>query len=302
MTLEAMTAWQNPMWDGIFHETGWIVTTCGDPAATEHLKKSYQNLKDQGQAANIDFVEVKEQIARYVPQLRGAKGIDDWKGLWNKQAGWWSKCWTLAHIELTEEEVKVFKGIPVVDNHELGFTFEPDPETRWMKICNAFPGYDWKQGSYTNKEGETTRYSVPRYASDHPDGGIPDEARDGINAFVDRVLPQFNGRPLLGARICWCTDSPDSYYLIDTHAEYANLLLATGDSGHAFKMLHIIGSYIADALEGICKKEWKYGDRKAVENPTRPGDVVKELNDVGMGGTEIVEGSMKGVHVGLVRL
>ena len=44
----------------------------------------------------------------------------------------WSKCWALAHIELTEAEVAQWKGIPVVDNFELGFTFEPDPETsKW---------------------------------------------------------------------------------------------------------------------------------------------------------------------------
>lgn len=41
----------------------------------------------------------------------------------------WSKCWTLAHIELTEEEVAQWRGIPVIDHFELGFTFEPDPET-----------------------------------------------------------------------------------------------------------------------------------------------------------------------------
>lgn len=41
----------------------------------------------------------------------------------------WSKCWTLSHIELTEEEVAEWKGIPVIDHFELGFTFEPDPET-----------------------------------------------------------------------------------------------------------------------------------------------------------------------------
>lgn len=41
----------------------------------------------------------------------------------------WSKCWTLGHVELTEEEVAQWKGVPVIDNFELGFTFEPDPET-----------------------------------------------------------------------------------------------------------------------------------------------------------------------------
>lgn len=120
----------------------------------------------------------------------------------------WSKCWTLAHIELTEAEVAEYKGMPVVDNLELGFFFEPDPVTRWIKLCNATQGYEWKMG--VNADG--SRYSIPRYASDHPEDGIPKEAEDAMNKFIDAVLPQFSGRPLKGARICWCTDSADQHF------------------------------------------------------------------------------------------
>lgn len=308
-------------------------------------------------------MEGKGQIVRYVPQLSGAKGLESWKGLWNKQAGWaharnalakmgeeaqklgvefvsgargtmtglrtegdrvtgvrvasgevltakryilatgaaspallpelstqlWSKCWTMGHIELTEEEAKEFRGMPVVDNIELGFMFEPDLENRWIKVCNALPGYDFKDGEYTDEEGRTTKYSVPRYASDHPEETIPEEAEKGIRAFIDAVLPQFSGRPLRGARICWCTDSPDSHWLIDTHPAYpgGELLLATGDSGHAFKMLPIIGKYIADAYEGKIKPEWGYGNRKDTPDATRPDTEVKDLRDVGIGAAEV---------------
>lgn len=351
------------MWDGIFHETGWIVTTCGEPAAAEHLRKSYENLKRQGQTAgNIAFVKGKEEICRYVPQLRGANGIDQWEGLWNKQAGWahakkalskmgaaaqklgvkfvsgpdgtmtdletagdkvvgvkvasgrtwhasryilatgaaspalmpelssqlWSKCWTLAHLELTAEEIAQFTNMPVVDNHELGFFFEPDPETKLLKICNAFPGYQWQQGRYKAEDGRVTKYSIPRYASDHPTDGIPDEAYRAINRFIDAVIPQFSGRTLHAARICWCTDTPDQHWLIDLHPAFpgGELLLATGDSGHGFKFLPTIGGYIADAFEGRergCKKEWRWGpSRKWRSDPTRPGDEVKDLREVGV--------------------
>ena len=126
---------------------------------------------------------------------------------------------------------------------------------------------------------------MPRYASDHPEDKIPAEAEKGIRDFIDTVLPQFSGRELHGARICWCTDSPDSHWLIDTHPKYpgGELLLATGDSGHAFKMLPIIGKYIADAYEGNIRKEWSYGNRKDNGNAGRPGTEVKDLKDVGIG-------------------
>ncbi|KAJ0383701.1 hypothetical protein COL922a_009941 [Colletotrichum nupharicola] len=358
LALEALNAWRQPEWKGIFHETGRLITTTGDPQAEKHLKESYENLKRAAQSGSLEFVESKDQIIKLVPQLANAHGIEGWKGLWNSQGGWahsrkslekwgkealdlgvkfvsgaegtmtglhldgsgkldgikvasggivrgdryilctgaaspevlpelsqelWTKCWTLGHVELTEEEVSQWKGIPVVDNFELGFTFEPDPETRWMKICDNNPGYQYRLGTYTDPSGKVERYSIPRYASTHPEDGIPDEASEAINRFIDVVMPQFSGRPLLGARVCWCTDSPDAHWLIDNHPKYPSLLLGTGDSGHAFKMFPIIGDYIADALEGKprgLRKEWKYGNRKSKPVATRPDTEIKDLRDV----------------------
>ncbi|TDZ41535.1 L-saccharopine oxidase [Colletotrichum trifolii] len=358
LALEALRAWRDAEWEGVFHETGRLTTTTGDPAAEKHLRESYENLKRAGQAGGIELMEGKEQIVKRVPQLANARGIEKWKGLWNSQAGWahsrralerwgkaakdlgvefisgpegtmtglnldtsgkldgievasgdvvradryvlctgaaspellpelsremWSKCWTLGHIQLTDDEVAQWKGIPVVDNFELGFTFEPDPETKWMKICDNNPGYQYRLGTYIDPSGREEHYSIPRYASAHPEDGIPEEAAKAIQRFVDVVMPQFSGRPLLGARVCWCTDSPDAHWLIDNHPKHPSLLLATGDSGHAFKMFPIIGDYIADALEGRprgLKKEWKYGNRKSKPVATRPDTEIKDLRDV----------------------
>ncbi|THW28926.1 putative sarcosine oxidase [Aureobasidium pullulans] len=359
MALEAIQAWRTPMYTDIFHETGWILTTLGDPKATDHLKKSYENLKNKGEAHNIDFVSGKDEIVRYVPQLNNARDIDNWKGLWNKQAGWahaanaikkvadeaakmgvrfisgpsgemvgletegdkvtgirvksgeihhadkyilstgaaspallpelhtelWSKCWTYGLLELTEEEAAQFRNMPVVLNHELGFFFEPSREGRLIKICNEFPGYQWRKGEFTDANGKTHKYSVPRYASEYPEDGIPEEAMNAIKHFISTVIPQFEGREIKGAKVCWCTDSPDAHYLIANHPKYpgGELLLATGDSGHAFKMLPIIGKYISNAVEGDFKPEWRYGNRKHLDSG-RPGDEVKDLKDVGIGG------------------
>jgi sarcosine oxidase/L-pipecolate oxidase len=354
--LEAIQAWRDPFWKDFFHETGWLVTTCGDPAASEHLRQSYENLKKNDQISGIEFVETPTDLIRHVPQLKHARDISKWKGLWNRQAGWahaaessrllaeqaeklgvkfisgadgtmtglqvsdgkltginvasgklqtasqyilctganspallpelgthlWSKCWTLAHIELTKDEVKEYKDMPVVDNHELGFFFEPDIKTRRIKICNATQGYQFRIG--VDADGKP--FSIPRYASDHPEEGIPKEAEIAVRKFIDNLLPQFSDRPLLGARICWCTDTADQHFLISRHDKYPELLLATGDSGHAFKFLPTIGSYIGDALEGKergLRKEWQLKDRKWRKDVTRPGDVVKDLRDVGMG-------------------
>lgn len=331
------------------------------------MRTSYENLVREGQGEGVVFLEGREMVLEFVPQLAlaGAEGLESWCGIWNPAAGWaharnalvkvgeeaaklgvkftsgaggtmtdfeteelegrkgkkitgvrvaggevlradryilatgaaspallpelstelWSKCWTLAHIELTEAEATEFKNMPVVYSHELGFCFEPDTKNRWIKICNNFPGYEYRAGEFVDTEGRKSQYSVPRYAAQYPGDGIPLEAEQGIRKFVDTVLPRFSGRPLVGARICWCTDSPDSHYLIDYHPGYpgGELLLATGDSGHAFKMLPIIGEYIADAFEGEVKPEWRFGGRENTGNPTRAGDEVKDLRDVGIG-------------------
>lgn len=150
-----------------------------------------------------------------------------------------------------------------------------------MKICNEFPGYQ-----HRTPDAHGRSYSTPRYASDHPEDGIPHEAELGIRNFINTVMPQFANRPLLGAHVCWCTDTVDSHWLIDRHPEFPEqLLLATGDSGHAFKMFPIIGKYIVRALEGDCetglRDEWRFGTRKSVKNVTRgPSEVVKDLREV----------------------
>ncbi|KAI9736313.1 MAG: hypothetical protein M1834_001199 [Cirrosporium novae-zelandiae] len=367
MALEAMEAWREPLFDGIFHETGWIVTTCGEPKAAAHLRQSYQNLIEKHGASGIEMVETPEDIIRHVPQLKDTKTLSNWKGLWNQHAGWahaskamekvaseaqklgvtfvsgpdgemvsletttspnkitgiktasgkiwtashyilctgaaspallpelspqlWSKCWTAAHISLTPSELSQFQNMPVVDNHELGFFFEPDPETSLLKICNATPGYQNKVGSYNG-----VPYSIPHYLSSHPDEGIPTEALAAINNFIDNVIPQFSGRPLVGARYCWCTDTPDQHFLLTPHPKYegSQLILATGDSGHAFKFLPTIGAYIADCLEGKPngnRDVWGWRERGEWKaDPTRPGDVVKDLRDVEMG-MGMIEGS-----------
>lgn len=63
------------------------MTTCGDKGVSESLRRSYENLKSHNQVSGIDFVETPEDMIRHVPQLKYARDILTWKGLWNKQAG-----------------------------------------------------------------------------------------------------------------------------------------------------------------------------------------------------------------------
>ncbi|KAH7196045.1 FAD dependent oxidoreductase [Fusarium oxysporum] len=254
-------------WKGLYNSLGgWV-----------HARKALEKWASQSQRMGVKFIS----------GLGGTMtGLElDASGSFTgiRVASGGSKCWTLGHIQLTDSEAAEWKGVPVIDNYELGFMFEPDPDTKLIKICDNNPGYQYQKGTFIDENGKTTHYSIPRYSSDHPQDGIPHEAEVAIRKFINTVMPQFSDRPLLDARVCRCTDSPDAHWLINRHPKHKDLLLATGDSGHAFKMFPIIGKYIADALEGRetgLRKDWAYGGRVAKPASHRPDTEIKDLRDV----------------------
>ncbi|CAH6719913.1 putative L-pipecolate oxidase [[Candida] jaroonii] len=166
-----------------------------------------------------------------------------------------AKCWTVAHIKLSKDEAKKFKNMPVVLNYEQGFFFEPDPIKNELKICNEFPGYT----NYVS--GDEPDNSIPLYKSQ-----IPKAAELDIRKLLSDTLPEFKDREFVETKICWCTDTPDRNFLICEHPDFnSSLILATGDSGHGFKHMPIIGKYIARlvtygpiALDEEKRNKWKW--------------------------------------------
>jgi sarcosine oxidase len=75
------------------------------------------------------------------------------------------------------------------------------------------------------------------------------EARPGDEAtFLEHVqawIPAA-GTTVEAMRICMYTNSPDEHFIIDRHPEYERVTVATGFSGHGFKMSSVIGEILAD--------------------------------------------------------
>lgn len=71
---------------------------------------------------------------------------------------------------------------------------------------------------------------------------------------LESFVPGAAGR-LLRSAVCKYEMTPDEDFIIDTHPEHSNVLLAGGFSGHGFKFSSVVGEILADKIE---HKETKY--------------------------------------------
>lgn len=70
-----------------------------------------------------------------------------------------------------------------------------------------------------------------------------------IRQFIARHLPRAEG-PLLGARVCMYTNTPDGHFGLGPHPDDARVVCAMGFSGHGFKLAPSVGRLLADAVVG----------------------------------------------------
>ncbi|PVI07354.1 fructosyl peptide oxidase [Periconia macrospinosa] len=193
-----------------------------------------------------------------------------------------SKAWVYAHIRLTPNEIAEYQNMPVVYNGDVGFFFEPD-EYGVMKVCDEFPGFTrFKQhlpyGAETPK-----RVSVPRSHAKHPTDTYPDASEKSIQNAIDVYLPRFKNKKKFNRTLCWCTDTADAALLVCEHPKWKNLIIASGDSGHSFKLLPNIGKHVVELMEGRLaddlKNAWKWRPGGDALKSTRRGHA-KDLADM----------------------
>lgn len=83
-----------------------------------------------------------------------------------------------------------------------------------------------------------------RVHPDEPRVVLPAEI-EHCRTFLRTSLPKLADAPLIGTRLCLYSDSHDGDFLIDHVPDRPGLVVASGDSGHAFKFAPVIGSVIA---------------------------------------------------------
>ncbi|TVY49053.1 L-saccharopine oxidase [Lachnellula occidentalis] len=188
-----------------------------------------------------------------------------------------AKSWAVAHIQLTASEAEAMRGCPVVNCRDLGFFFEPDDDTHKIKLCANGAGYT----NYVSNAGSGKKLSVPSTSI----VGIPREDENLIKRLIAETIPRFVGRELIDRFICWCSDAANSDYVIDFVPGCGGLVVVTGDSGHAFKMLPIAGKWVQQVLEAGMQStrrwKWKVSVKGSEDISWRVGHV-QDIKDVQM--------------------
>ncbi|KAL0072627.1 hypothetical protein AAF712_000390 [Marasmius tenuissimus] len=84
--------------------------------------------------------------------------------------------------------------------------------------------------------------STPRTLTSNPNNGlsIPKEVVKDLRESLRTMYPDLAKKPFSSTRLCWYNDTPDGDWVIGRHPKDRNLILATGDSGHAFKVGQVI--------------------------------------------------------------
>jgi sarcosine oxidase len=91
--------------------------------------------------------------------------------------------------------------------------------------------------------GEVTR-------AERLDRALRPEDEERVRAFVRAHLPAADG-PLLAARVCMYTNTPDDHFAIGPHPDHpAQVAIACGFSGHGFKLAPVVGEIVADVVTG----------------------------------------------------
>ncbi|THW95618.1 oxygen oxidoreductase [Aureobasidium pullulans] len=151
-----------------------------------------------------------------------------------------ARCWSVAHVQLTKSECDLLRGIPTTNVRDLGFFFEPDPETRLFKLCPLGAGFT------NNQQGLSL---PPSERLPAPQDFIPAEDERKLRRLLQEVFPWMAYRPFVDQKLCWFADTIDSNFCIDFVPDtHKSLIILSGDSGHGFKMMPIVGKWVTELL------------------------------------------------------
>ncbi|KAK3682498.1 putative fructosyl amino acid protein [Podospora appendiculata] len=192
----------------------------------------------------------------------------------------------LGYLEITQDEEEQLSKMPIILNLTTGLFVIP-PSKGILKVARHAYGYVNPETLDTAplpssplSSAPTHDISLPRTHMSDPTLSIPPEGAEDLRRALQEMvpLPGLQDRPFIKTRLCWYQDTPTADFIVDYHPEWQGLFVATGDSGHGFKFLPVLGEKIADCIMGNCpsafKDKWAW---KHVSGETlKKGSVVTE--------------------------
>ncbi|OAA59471.1 sarcosine oxidase [Cordyceps fumosorosea ARSEF 2679] len=277
---------------------GYLNALSGWADAGEGMRWQYRRVKATGRVEFVDVrvVELVTEGSRVVgAQL--ASGSTLRADLVVVAAGAWTGALVdlrgrveatghvLGYVNITQEELDVLSRQPVVLNLTSGLFIIP-PRDRLLKVARHSFGY---LNPVTVPRALPVSPAAPRVP-------IVEADADLRRAFRDLVpLRGLEGRPWRETRLCWYADTRDGDWLVDFHPGWEGLFVATGDSGHGYKFLPVLGDKIVDCIEGRggeLGRKWKWKD-------VPEGDTVGRETDGRFEGL-ITEDGSRGGYPGMI--
>lgn len=126
-----------------------------------------------------------------------------------------------------------------------------DLRYRWEMLPNITEG----GGGYTSSDigsglkvrlNQAYRIMEPDSGDRFPTHSMEKDAYD----YARRRFPGLVGQPIVQTYVCQVEYTDNHHFLIDQHPELANVVVAGGGSGHAFKMGPVLGERLADRVTG----------------------------------------------------
>ena len=136
------------------------------------------------------------------------------------------------------------------------FFFGGEPGDRRL-VAPTLPAWiDFRGGVYglPDVEGRGVKIGLDTHGPPFdPDAGerLPSAAAlAAARRLAGERIPDLLEAPLLDARVCQYTNTPNGDFLIDRHPGYDNVWLVGGGSGHGFKHGPAVGAYVAALMDG----------------------------------------------------
>ncbi|CEQ43073.1 SPOSA6832_04969 [Sporobolomyces salmonicolor] len=186
---------------------------------------------------------------------------------------------TIAMVQLSEEETRRYRDIPVSLCMDTGFYCFPPTSTGIVKM--AIHDRGWLAPSPALNLPSAPRTSL---TAGYEQQQIPASALAAIRDGMRRIHPELAEKEIIETRLCWYSDRVSGDFLFDYHPRYPSLFVAAGGSGHAFKFMPLVPAWILSALQGTLSPElkrlWSFeGDKTRLDTSRGEKMIVRKMLD-----------------------